>query len=71
METFQRAYESSLDGSQDITGRVFAFDQRYEADGMQEVINKDTEIEIPKNCMALLSHKKESMLGRNKCQFIF
>lgn len=71
MENYLRNFETNLSESGDIEGRVLAFDKEYEADGMTEVIPSDCEIEISKNCMALLSHKKENMLGRLKANLSF
>ena len=71
MEIYLRHFETSLSECGDIEGRVLAFDQEYQADGMPEVIPKDCEIEISKNCMALLSHKKENMLGRKDKNLFF
>lgn len=71
MENYLRSFESSFLENGDIEGRVLSFDKEYQADGMIEVIPKDCEIEINKNCMALLSHKKESMLGRRDQNLFF
>ena len=71
MENYLRSFESTFNESGDIEGRVLSFDQEYQADGMTEVIPKDCEIEINPNCMALLSHKKESMLGRRDQNLFF
>ena len=71
MEEFQRAFETTLASDQSITGKVVAFDVPYFADGMQEVINKDTEIEIPGHCTALLAHKKEFPIGRKGSNLSF
>ena len=71
MENYLRNFESTFNESGDIEGRVLAFDKEYKADGMTEVIPKDCEIEISKNCMALLSHKKENMLGRKDKNLFF
>ena len=46
-------------------GRVFAFDEVNFAEGMQEKIPSSCKIDISDNAMALLSHKKEAMLGRH------
>ena len=64
MENFQRAFDTSLSSDGSISGKVVEFDKPYFADGMQEVISSDTEIEIPRSCTALLSHKKEFPIGK-------
>lgn len=71
MENFQRDFESSLASDGSITGKVVDFDKPYFADGMQEVISSDTEIEIPRSCTALLSHKKEFPIGRKGINLFF
>ena len=71
MEKFTRAFESTLASDQSITGKVVEFDKPYYADGMQEVISSDTEIEIPRSCTALLSHKKEFPIGKKGINLFF
>ena len=72
MKSYERSFESSLSADKgDLVGRVFAWDHVEFAEGMQEKIPKTAEINIQKNCMALLSHKKESMLGRHKQNLSF
>ena len=72
MENFKRAFETSFTSvGGEMFGRLFAFDAEYEAEGMKEVINRDTEIEIAKNCMALMSHRKEKILGRRHVNLFF
>ena len=38
MENYLRSFESTLNESGDIEGRVLSFDKEYQADGMTEVI---------------------------------
>ena len=71
MQKYLRNFEGTFNENGDIEGRVLAFDKEYHADGMTEVIPKNCEIEISKNCMALLSHKKEHMLGRKNSNLFF
>lgn len=72
MKEFSRSFESVFNQETgDLEGRVLSFDIEYQAEGMTEVIPKDCDIEISDNCMALLSHKKESMLGRHKRNLSF
>ena len=71
MEKFQRDFESTLTSDQSISGRVVKFNTPYFADGMDEVIGSDTEIEIPSHCTALLSHKKEFPIGKKNINLFF
>ena len=72
MEKFNRAFESSLTADKgDLVGRVFKYDQTDYADGMDETIPSNCDVQIADNCMALLSHKKELMVGRHKQNLSF
>ena len=71
MESFTRDFESTLASDGSITGKVVEFDQPYYADGMDEVISSDTEIEIPRSCTALLSHKREFPIGKKGINLFF
>jgi len=67
LKDYKRSFEFSPISQEtgELSGRVFAFDDTTFADGMQEVIPKGCKVDIDKNAMLLLSHRKDKMLGRN------